>query len=133
MSYHYISMDLIGRLVMRPPILQLYLLNILYYIVGPLYSKISISFISWVILGKSIWKVYIRILCFTQHQPLWDFSPSSHRMRDNPFLGQYTLKSQEIRKCTGIMMESGMYDHERYDGSLREFPVANPSLRKTTY
>jgi hypothetical protein len=54
-------------------------------------------------------------------------------MRDNPFLGQYTLKSQEIRKWRGIMMESGKYGRERYDGSLREFPIANPSPRKTTY
>jgi hypothetical protein len=54
-------------------------------------------------------------------------------MRDNPFLGQYTLKSQEIRKWRGIMMESGKYGWERYDGSLREFPVAKPSPRKTTY
>jgi hypothetical protein len=54
-------------------------------------------------------------------------------MRDNPFLDQYTLKSQEIRKWRGIMMESGKYGRERYDGSLREFLVANPSARKTTY
>jgi hypothetical protein len=54
-------------------------------------------------------------------------------MRDNPFLGQYTLKSQEIRKWRGTMMESGKYGREWYDGSLREFPVANPSPRKTTY
>jgi hypothetical protein len=52
-------------------------------------------------------------------------------MRDNPFLGQYTLKSQEVRKLRGIMMESGKYG--RYNGSLREFLVANPSPRKTTY
>jgi hypothetical protein len=54
-------------------------------------------------------------------------------MRDNPFLGQYILKSKEKRKWTGIMMESGKYGQEWYDGSLREFPVANPSPRKTTY
>jgi hypothetical protein len=35
-------------------------------------------------------------------------------MRDNPFLGQYTLKSQEIRKWRGIMMESGKYGWEWY-------------------
>jgi hypothetical protein len=29
-------------------------------------------------------------------------------MRDNPFLGQYTLKSQEIRKWRRIMMEKEM-------------------------
>jgi hypothetical protein len=54
-------------------------------------------------------------------------------MRDNPFLGQYTVKSQAIRKWRGTMMESGKYGRERYDGSLREFLVANPSPRKTTY
>jgi hypothetical protein len=54
-------------------------------------------------------------------------------MRDNPFLGQYTLKSQEIRKWRGIMMESGKYGREQYNGSLREFLVANASPRKTTY
>ena len=51
------------------------LLNILYYIVGPLYSKISVSLLSWVIPVRSIWKVYTRLLSFTQHQPLWAFSP----------------------------------------------------------
>nr|ADE77158.1 unknown [Picea sitchensis] len=54
-------------------------------------------------------------------------------MRDNSFLGQYTLKSQEIKKWGGIVMESGKYGQERYDGSSSEFLVANPSSRKTTY
>jgi hypothetical protein len=54
-------------------------------------------------------------------------------MRDNPFLGQYTLKFQEIRKWMGIMMESGKYGWEQYDGSLRGFLLENPSQRKTTY
>jgi hypothetical protein len=60
-------------------------------------------------------------------------SPSSHRMRDNPFLGQYTLKSQETRKWGEIVMEISKYGRERYDGSSREFLVANPYPRKTTY
>jgi hypothetical protein len=51
-------------------------------------------------------------------------------MRDNPFLGQYTLKSQEIRKWRGIIMESGKYGQEQYDGSLREFLVEKTSQRK---
>jgi hypothetical protein len=54
-------------------------------------------------------------------------------MRDNPFLGQYTLKSQEISKWRGTMMESGKYGREWYDGYLREFLVSNPSPGKTTY
>jgi hypothetical protein len=51
-------------------------------------------------------------------------------MRDNPFLGQYTLKSKQTRKWRGIMMESGQ---EQYDVSLREFLVSNPFPNKTTY
>jgi hypothetical protein len=47
-------------------------------------------------------------------------------MRGNPFLGQYTLKSQDISKWRVIMMESGKYGQEQYDVSLREFLVANP-------
>jgi hypothetical protein len=54
-------------------------------------------------------------------------------MRGNPFLGQYTLKSQEIWKWGKIVMESGKYGWEWYDGSLREFLVTNPFPRKTTY
>jgi hypothetical protein len=54
-------------------------------------------------------------------------------MRDNPFLGQYTLKYQDIRKWRGKMMESGKYGWEWYDGLLREIPVANSFPRKTTY
>jgi hypothetical protein len=54
-------------------------------------------------------------------------------MRDNPFLGQYTLKSQEIRKWRGIMMESGKDGREWYNGSLKEFLVANLFPEKTTY
>jgi hypothetical protein len=54
-------------------------------------------------------------------------------MRDNPFLGQYTLKSEEIRKWRGIMMENGKYVQEWYNGSLTIFPVSNPFQKKTTY
>jgi hypothetical protein len=54
-------------------------------------------------------------------------------MRDKPFLGQYTLKSQEIKKWRGIMMENGKYGQEWYDGSSREFLVAKPFSRMTTY
>jgi hypothetical protein len=60
-------------------------------------------------------------------------APSFHRMRDNPFLGQCTLKYEDIRKWRGILMENGKYSQEWYDGSSREFPLANPFPRKTTY
>jgi hypothetical protein len=46
-------------------------------------------------------------------------------MRDNPFLGQYTLKSQEMRKWGVLMMKSGKYGWERYDVFSKEFLVAN--------
>ena len=48
-------------------------------------------------------------------------------------MGQYTLKPQEIRKWGEIVMKSGKYGREWYDGLLREFPIANPFPRKTTY
>jgi hypothetical protein len=48
-------------------------------------------------------------------------------------LGQYTLKSQEIRKQRGIMMENGKYVREWYDGSSRDFPVENSFPKNTTY
>jgi hypothetical protein len=54
-------------------------------------------------------------------------------MRDNPFLGQYTLKSQEIRKRRGIMMKNGKYGWEWYDGPLRDFLATNPFPKKTGY
>jgi hypothetical protein len=54
-------------------------------------------------------------------------------MRDNPFLGQYTLKYQEIRKLRGTMMENGKYGWERYNVLLRDFPVTNPFRKKTNY
>jgi hypothetical protein len=54
-------------------------------------------------------------------------------MSDNPFLGQYTPKIPIDKEMGGIVMESGKYGRERYDGSSREFLVANPSPRKTTY
>jgi hypothetical protein len=54
-------------------------------------------------------------------------------MRGNPFSSQCTLKSQEIRKQRGIMMKNGKYGRERYGVSLRDFPVANPFQKKTTY
>jgi len=54
-------------------------------------------------------------------------------MRDNLFLGKYTLKSQEIRKWGGIVMENGKYGQEWYRGSSRGFLVSNPSPRNTTY
>jgi hypothetical protein len=48
-------------------------------------------------------------------------------------LGQYTLKSQEIRILGEIVMEYGKYGWEQYDVSSREFLVTNPSPRKIAY
>ena len=68
-------MDVIGCLMMRPPIPQPTFQAFLYYIMGPLLFKDKhfTAFLGdpWGI----IWKVYIRLLSFTQHQPLWAFSP----------------------------------------------------------
>jgi hypothetical protein len=47
---------------------------------------------------KHLEGLYIVFYLLPNNNPYGPSSPSSHRMRDNPFLGQYTLKSQEIRK-----------------------------------
>jgi hypothetical protein len=39
-----------------------------------------------------------RILSFSRYLPSSPLAPSSHEMRDNPFLGQYTQKSQNVRR-----------------------------------
>jgi hypothetical protein len=54
-------------------------------------------------------------------------------MREKPFLGQYTLKYQEIRKWEEIMMKSCKYGPKWYNDSSREFLIENPSQRKTNY
>jgi hypothetical protein len=83
--------------------------------------------------AKHLEGLYIVFYVFPNINPFGPSAPSSHRMRDNPLLGQYTLKSQEIRKWGEIVMESGKYGWERYDSVSREFLTANPSPRKTTY
>jgi hypothetical protein len=50
-------------------------------------------------LGEASGRFIHRILSFLSNiNPSGHSSPSSHRMRDNPFLGQYTLNSKETRK-----------------------------------
>jgi hypothetical protein len=89
--------------------------------VGPhfLKDKCFIAFLGdpW---EKHLEGLSIGIYLLPNINPFRPSSPSSHRMRDNPFLGQYTLKSQEIRKWGEIVMESGKYGREQYDGSSRE-------------
>jgi hypothetical protein len=82
---------------------------------------------------KNIEGSYIGFYILLKINPFGPSTPSSHRMRDNSFLGQHTLKAQEIRKWGEIVMESGKYGQECYDVSSREFLVANPSSRKTIY
>jgi hypothetical protein len=84
-------------------------------------------------LGKAYKRFIQGFYLLPNINPFEPSTPYSHRMRDNPFLGQYTLKSQEIRKWRGEMMESGKYGREWYNVSLREFLVVNTSPRKTTY
>ena len=82
---------------------------------------------------KHLEELYIGFYILPNNNPYGPSTPSSHRMRDNPFLGQYTLKYQEIRKWGEIVMESGKYGRGWYDGSLMEFLVEKPSPKKTTY
>jgi len=48
--------------------------------------------------AKCMEGVYIGFYLLPNNNPSGPSTPSSHRMRGNPFLGQYTLKYQEIRK-----------------------------------
>jgi hypothetical protein len=102
--------------------------------VGPplLKDKCFIAFLG-VPRAKHLEGSYIGFYFLPNINPSGPVAPSSHRMRDNPVLGQYTLKSQEIRTWGEIVMESGKYGREWYDGSSKDFLVANPSPRKTTY
>jgi hypothetical protein len=84
-------------------------------------------------LGEASGRFIHRFYILPKNNPSRPSSPSSHRISDNPFLGQYTLKSQEIRKWGVYVMKSGKYDREQYDGSSREFLVANSFPRKSTY
>jgi hypothetical protein len=82
---------------------------------------------------KHIEGLYILFYLLPNINPFESSSSSSHRMRDNPFLGQYTLKYQKIRRWGEIVMKSGKYGREWYVVSLREFLVSKPSPSKTTY
>jgi hypothetical protein len=47
-------------------------------------------------------------------------------MRDNPFLGQYTIKSQAIRKWRGKMMENGKYGQGTIQWLIKGVPISKP-------
>jgi hypothetical protein len=76
---------------------------------------------------------YIGFYHLPNINPSGPSTPPSHKMRDKPFLGSIHPKIPRDKEMGGIVMESGKYGRERYDGSSREFLVANPSLRKITY
>jgi hypothetical protein len=54
----------------------------------PFYLKISVLLLSWVILRQSIWRFIYGFYLLPNTNPSGPLAPSSHRMRDNPFLGQ---------------------------------------------
>jgi hypothetical protein len=115
-----------------PPTNPLSILS--FILVGPhfLTDKFFISFLGnpW---AKHLEGLYIGFYILPNNNPFGPSTPSSHIMRDNPFLGHYTLKSQEIRKWGVLVMERGKYGQEWCDGSSRDFLVANPFPRETTY
>jgi hypothetical protein len=78
-------------------------------------------------------KVYTRLLSFTQHKSFWAFNPFFPYNEGQPLLGSIHPKILRDKEMGGIMMESGKYCREQYDGSSRDFLIANPSPRKTTY
>jgi hypothetical protein len=75
----------------------------------------------------------IFILSFSNYIPSRPSAPSSHEMRDNPFLWRYTKKTQKIRRRGDevwnvvSMIDNGTMN---FQGDL---PVENTSPRVTTY
>jgi hypothetical protein len=57
--------------------------------------------------------LYIGFYLLPNKNPSGPSAPSSHRMRDSPFLVQYTLKFEDIRKWGETVMESGKYGREQ--------------------
>jgi hypothetical protein len=72
-------------------------------------------------------------LYFFIYIPVGPSSPSSHEMRDNPFLGQYTQKYQKIRRQGDEMWKVVSMIGNGTMNFQQNIPVANPSLRMTTY
>jgi hypothetical protein len=48
--------------------------------------------------GKKYGRFISSVLSFSSYLPSRPSSLSSHEMSDNPFLGQYTQKSQKVRR-----------------------------------
>jgi hypothetical protein len=97
-SYRYMPMDLIGWLVMRPPILQLGLEFI--YFMGPSFFLLrSLLFLSRDPLGEaSEGFVLLDFIFFQLLLPSGPLSPSSHKARYNPLLA---WKTQCPNQCRG--------------------------------
>jgi hypothetical protein len=103
-------MDLIGWLVMRPPILQLGLDFIIFY--GSLCFLLrSLLFLSRGSLGEaSEGFILLDFIFFQLLLPSGPLAPSSHKVRYNPLLA---WKTQCPNQCMGWMrgkkMKSGKY------------------------
>jgi hypothetical protein len=90
-------------LMMRPPILQLTPYAFFYSSGSPFSYKEAFHFFLGGSLGEAYGRfIYIGFYILPNNNPSGSSTPSSHRMRDNPFLGQYTLKSQEIKTNGGF-------------------------------
>jgi hypothetical protein len=75
---------------------------------------------------KHIKGSYIRFYVLPNINPSRPSAPSSHRMRENPFLGQYTLKSPEIMKWGEIVTESGKYGQRKVPWLFKGVPSSKP-------
>jgi hypothetical protein len=75
----------------------------------------------------------IWILSFSNYIPSGPLSPSSHEMRDDPFLGQYTRKSQNIRRRGDEVWKVVSMTGNGMMTCQGDLLVANPYLRVTTY
>jgi hypothetical protein len=84
MPPRYMPMDLIGRLMMRPPIHQLGL-ELLFYFTSPLFLLRSLLLLSQESLGKASQGFNLAFNFCQLLLPSGPLAPSSHKARYNPY------------------------------------------------
>jgi hypothetical protein len=109
-SYRYMPMDLIGWLMMRPPILQLGL-DLLFFHGSLCFLLRSFLLLSRGSLGEASQGVILLVLIFCQLLlPSGPLAPSSHKVRYNPYIfGQPNARINVKGWMSGKKMKSGKY------------------------
>jgi hypothetical protein len=113
-SYRYMPMDLIGWLMMRPPILQSGLDLIILWVPLFLAEKPFIAFSGSLGEASEGFNLFDFIFC-QQLVPYGPLAPSSHKVRYNPLLAWQT---QCPKQCRGWMRGKKMKS-DKYGGNAR--------------